>query len=64
MKLFREYYSFKWWQVGLFKMYLFVTGVIVGAYFAEYIRGYYTPLLVVFALLAGYFIYAWFGDRI
>jgi len=64
MKLFREYYSFKWWQVGLFKVYLFVGGIVIGAYFADYIRNYYTPLIAVFVALMVYFLYAYFGDKI
>lgn len=64
MKLFREYYSFTWWQVVLFKLFLFVTGIIVGTYFADFFRGWYTVLITLFVVLMGYFSYAWVGNRI
>ena len=64
MKLFREYYSFTWWQVALFKVYLFITGIIFGSYFALYFREWYMVLIAFFVGLAGYFSYAWFYNKI
>lgn len=61
MKLFRDYLM-PWWQVGLLKAYVFVVGLIVGSYFSEQVLPYMNLLLVVFVLLAGYFIYAMFTD--
>ncbi|MAZ56751.1 hypothetical protein CL653_03095 [bacterium] len=56
MKLFRNY-TFTWQQIGLFKTYLFVVGVIAGAYFSDFILPYLNELLVIFAVLAIYFLY-------
>lgn len=49
-----------WWQVGLLKAYVFVVGLLVGSYFADAIAPYYKLLLVIFVVLAVYFIYQMF----
>lgn len=46
-----------WWQVGLLKFYVMVVGLIVGSYFADYVLPYLKLLLVLFVVLAVYFIY-------
>lgn len=61
MKLFRDY-LFTWWQVSLLKLNVMVVGLIVGAYFAEYVLPYMKLLIVIFAVLAVYFLYMLFAD--
>ena len=61
MKLFRDYVM-TWWQVGLLKALVFVVGLMLGAYFADVVGQYYSLLLVIFVVLAGYFLYAMFTD--
>lgn len=51
-----------WWQVGLLKLYVMVVGLILGSYFAEYILPYMKLLLVIFVLLAIYFLYQLFTN--
>ena len=46
-----------WWQVGLLKLYVMVVGLLLGAYFAEYVLSYLPVLVVIFVALAGYFSY-------
>lgn len=61
MKLFRDY-TLSWWQVGLLKAYVFVVGLIIGSYFADAVLSYMTLLLVLFVVLALYFLYMLFTD--
>ena len=61
MKLFRDYVM-PWWQVGLLKTYVFVVGLILGSYFAEYVLPYMNLLLIIFVVLAVYFVYLLFTD--
>lgn len=61
MQLFRNY-TMAWWQVGLLKFYVMVVGLIVGSYFADYVLPYMKLLLVLFVVLAVYFIYMMFAD--
>ena len=56
MKLFRDYLM-PWWQVGLLKLYVMTVGLMVGAYFAEYVLPYMRLLLIIFIVLAVYFSY-------
>lgn len=56
MKLFHNY-SMTWWQIGLFKLYLFVVGLFVGSYFSEIVTGLYPVLFAIFVVLAVYFSY-------
>jgi hypothetical protein len=51
-----------WWQVGLLKLYVFVVGLMLGAYFADVVNGWYVPLLIIFGVLMVYFLYAMFTD--
>lgn len=51
-----------WWQVGLLKFYVMVVGLIIGSYFADYVLSYMKLLLVLFVVLAVYFIYVMFTD--
>jgi len=59
MKLFRNY-TMTWWQVGLLKTYVMVVGLLVGSYFASYVIALTVPLLIIFVVLAVYFIYQMF----
>ena len=57
MKLFREY-TFKWWQVGLLKVYVVSIGLLLGAYFPETVLRYKNILLAIFVILMVYFLHA------
>ena len=63
MKLFHDY-TMTWWQIGLFKMYLFVVGLFVGSYFADIVAGLYPVLFAVFVVLALYFSYALIAGKL
>lgn len=63
MKLFTDYLM-PWWQVGLLKLYVMSIGLILGAYFAQYVQPYIPVLLVVCVLLAIYFLYQMFTNRL
>ena len=56
MKLFRDYLM-PWWQVGLLKLYVMTVGLMVGAYFADYVLPYMRLLFIIFIILAVYFSY-------
>lgn len=59
MKLFRNY-TMTWWQVGLLKTYVMVVGLLFGSYFASHVMAFTVPLLIIFAVLAVYFIHQMF----
>lgn len=63
MKLFRDY-SFKWWQVSLFKLYIISIGLLAGAYFSEIVMQYKNVLFGIFILLMIYFLRVVFTRKI
>ena len=50
-------YSFKWWQISIFKLALLAGGIAVGAYWYEFWDGYLTALVVVAVVSGAYIIY-------
>jgi len=40
----------KFWDIAVFKLYLFLIGAIVGAYLANYVKQYVIPIIVVIVL--------------
>jgi hypothetical protein len=57
MKQFFRDYTLSWREIGLLKLTLFIAGVLVGAYFAEFFKDYYVVLLVALALALIYWIW-------
>ncbi len=55
-RLFRDY-TLTWREIGLLKLTLFITGLLVGAYFAEFLKAYYLVLLVALVLTMIYWIW-------
>jgi len=56
MKLFKSY-TYKWWQMGIFKLSLLSIGVIFGSFFPEFFRTYLTLFIVIASVAAIYIIY-------
>jgi len=63
MKFFRNY-TFTWWQIGLLKIYLLVAGLMLGAYFSDFIMGWVKLLFGIFVVLLVYFIYLLFSKEL
>jgi hypothetical protein len=63
MKLFRDY-TFKWWQVSLFKIYLFSFGLAVGAYWPDFVGNLNIIWIPIIIILTVYFIYTVFANKI
>lgn len=61
MKIFRDYLMI-WWQVGLLKAYVFIVGLIIGSYFADFFVQYIKLMLVIAIILAVYFLYMMLSD--
>jgi hypothetical protein len=57
MKLFRTY-TFKWWQVSLFKIYLLALGLCIGSYWADLFSSISAVLILIIVVLSAYFIQA------
>lgn len=63
MKLFRTY-TFKWWQVSLFKIHLISLGILGGIYFTEFFKQATNLFISIVVILSIYFIYSVFAQKI
>jgi hypothetical protein len=63
MKLFRTY-TFTWWQVSLFKIYLFSLGILAGLYLRDFLKEGVSIIIFVAVVLSFYFIYSVFSQKI
>lgn len=63
MKIFRTY-IFKWWQVSLFKLYLFSIGILFGVYFTDFFSIGINLVWAIVVLLSIYFITAVLRQKI
>jgi len=55
MKLFTSY-TFKWWQMGVFKLALLSIGIIIGSIWPELFQDMRTLLIIIAVLTSGYVI--------
>lgn len=53
MTLFKSY-TYRWWQIGLFKLALLAIGVAIGAYWQEIFLPYLAAVLAVGVVLGVY----------
>lgn len=53
MNIFKSY-TFKWWQMGIFKLALIGIGILIGSYWAEFWGGLTTPVIVVTVVASAY----------
>lgn len=53
MKIFKSY-TYKWWQLGIFKIALLSIGIIIGVYWNEFFASYLTPLMIIWIISALY----------
>lgn len=53
MKLFRDY-TYRWWQVSVFKVAMTSVGVLLGAYFAPWVLAHVGWVALVAIVTVGY----------
>ena len=56
MKIFKSY-TYKWWQMGIFKLALLAIGVIFGSFFPEFFQTYLTLFISIAVVASIYVIY-------
>ncbi len=56
MKLFKSY-TYKWWQLGIFKLALISFGIVIGSYFHTIFKDYLLILTILWVVSAGYILY-------
>lgn len=56
MKIFKSY-TYKWWQLGIFKLALISFGIVIGVYFHPILNDYLLILTILWVVSAGYIIY-------
>jgi uncharacterized membrane protein YoaK (UPF0700 family) len=56
MKMFHDY-TFKWWQLGVFKLSLLSIGAIIGSYWSQFVSDYLFLFVTVAVLATAYIIY-------
>ena len=59
MRRFLHDYTFKWWEISLLKITLFVAGILVGSFFSDFFGNYTWPLLGLLALGMMYWLGWW-----
>jgi hypothetical protein len=57
MKVYKPFYTFTWWQVGIFKVSLLSLGALAGSYWPELFSGMAIPLIVIAVLSTAYIMY-------
>lgn len=58
MNIFKDT-CFTWWQMGIFKWGVFGCGLLVGAYFNEWIAAYVLPIAVITVIFIIYITIVW-----
>ena len=53
MNIFKSY-TYKWWQVAIFKLALLALGITIGAFWHSFFGNYLTVLLVIAIICAVY----------
>ncbi|HXK39961.1 MAG TPA: hypothetical protein VJ837_03965 [Candidatus Paceibacterota bacterium] len=53
MTIFKNY-TYRWWQIGLFKLALLAIGIAIGAYWQEVLLPYLAVVLAVGVVLGAY----------
>lgn len=53
MNLFKSY-TYKWWQMGIFKIALLSIGITTGAYWSEIFSSYLNILIIIWIISAIY----------
>jgi len=53
MNLFKSY-TYKWWQMGIFKIALLSIGINIGAYWSEIFSSYLNILIIIWIISAIY----------
>ncbi len=61
MKILRTW-TFRWWEVGMFKVCLLSLGILLGIYFQNYLSGLIPLWWVLFAVTAIYFLVKFFKE--
>jgi hypothetical protein len=56
MKIFKSY-TYKWWQLGIFKLALISFGIVIGSYFHAVFNDYLIILTILWVVSAGYILY-------
>ena len=56
MKLFKAY-TFKWWQIGIFKLALLAIGIAIGAYWHDFFGANLTALIIIAVIAGAYTMY-------
>ena len=59
MKFFRPI-TLKFWQVGIFKLSMVSIGIIIGVYFADFLKSWLPLLSAIFVLTAVYLLSVWY----
>lgn len=53
-------YTYKWWQMGIFKIALLAIGILIGSYWSEFWSGLAMLLLAIAIVASVYMIYVSF----
>ena len=59
MKFFKPI-TLKFWQVGIFKLSMVSIGIIIGVYFADFLKSWLPLFSAIFALTAVYLLSIWY----
>jgi hypothetical protein len=52
-----------WWQIGMFKYGVFGCGLLIGAYFHEFIWMFVWPIFIITLVCCVYVTYVWLSEH-